>query len=42
LGNQQKIVDIYFNNLRYKKLLTEKLILSEEINKELINKLINS
>lgn len=42
LENQQKIVDIYFNNLHYKKLLDKKLVLSEEINKELINKLINS
>ena len=41
LENQQKIIDLYFDNLRYKKLLAKKLALSEEINKALINKLIN-
>ncbi len=39
---QKKVISIYYNNLLYQKLLTKKQLLNSQINKELINKLINS
>jgi restriction endonuclease S subunit len=42
LEAQKKIITIYYNNLRYQDLLSKKQLLNSQINKGLINKLINS
>lgn len=39
---QKKVISIYYNNLLYQKLLTKKQLLNSQINKGLVNKLINS